>query len=130
MPKFGKKSLDQLRTCDPRLIEIMMELIKVMDVSVTEGHRNQVDQDAAFAKGNSKLKYPKGNHNAIPSKAVDVCPFPIDYNDRERFVLMAGIVLGIAAMKGIKLRWGGNWKGDFDLKGNTFNDLPHFEIKE
>ena len=41
---------------------------------------------------------------------------------------MAGFVMGIANTVGIKLRWGGDWDKDTELKDNKFNDLGHFEI--
>jgi peptidoglycan L-alanyl-D-glutamate endopeptidase CwlK len=37
-------------------------------------------------------------------------------------------MLGIASGLGIKLRWGGNWNGDFNLKDNKFQDIGHFEV--
>jgi len=46
----------------------------------------------------------------------------------------AGYVKGVATMlykNGTiksRIRWGGDWDSDTDLKDNTFNDLPHFEI--
>lgn len=130
MAKFGQKSLDKLRTCDHRLIEIMNELVKIMDVTILEGHRDEATQNKAFTEGKSKLKYPNGKHNSIPSRAVDVVPFPVDFNDTKKIHLMAGLVLGIASQKGIKLRWGGDWDSDMDLKDNEFNDLVHFELKD
>ena len=63
-----------------------------------------------------------------PSKAVDAYPYPVDFNDLNRMRYFAGIVMGIAAVKGIKLRWGGDWNQDTQLSDNKFNDLPHFEL--
>ena len=31
---------------------------------------------------------------------------------------------------GLKIRWGGDWDMDTQVKDNNFDDLPHFEIKE
>ena len=39
------------------------------------GHRNKEDQNKAFAEGKSKLKWPKGKHNKLPSQAVDAAPY-------------------------------------------------------
>lgn len=36
--------------------------------------------------------------------------------------------MGVATMMGVKIRWGGDWDLDTDLKDNTFDDLPHFEL--
>ena len=60
--------------------------------------------------------------------ALDVCPYPIDWNDKDRFYNFAGLVKGIAISMDIKIRWGGDWDGDNDLKDQTFFDLPHFEL--
>ena len=74
------------------------------------------------------MLYPNSKHNKLPSKAVDVAPYPIDWNDPDRFYHFAGYVRGIAEGMGIKIRWGGDWNGNFDLKDQNFYDLPHFEL--
>lgn len=128
MPSFGKSSQDKLATCDPRLQKVFNEVIKYFDCTVIEGHRGEEAQNKAFAEGKSKLKYPQGKHNKIPSLAADVLPYPIDWNDTNRMRYFAGFVVGIAATMGIKLRWGGDWNQNTELKDNSFNDLPHFEL--
>lgn len=130
MRTFSQKSLDILSTCDKRLQDICTKVLEVMDITVLCGHRSQEDQDLAFTTGKSKLEYPKSKHNTDPSIAVDIAPYPIDWNDKERFILLAGLMTGIALEKGITLRWGGAWSGLNNMKQNTFNDLPHFEIVE
>lgn len=69
-------------------------------------------------------------HNSQPSKAVDVSPYPINWNNKEGFYHFAGFVRATAQQMGIKIRWGGDWNGNFDLKDQNFFDLPHFEILE
>ncbi len=128
MPSFGKSSQDKLATCDPRLQKVFNEVIKYFDCTVIEGHRGEEAQNKAFAEGKSKLKYPQGKHNKTPSLAADVLPYPIDWNDTNRMRYFAGFVVGIAATMGIKLRWGGDWNQNTELKDNSFNDLPHFEL--
>ena len=130
MPKFSKKSLSKLETCDKRLQDLFLRVVKKFDCTILEGHRGKDRQNKLFNEGKSKLKYPKGKHNSLPSKAVDVAPYPIDWNDRERFTYFAGYVLGIAYQMGLKIRWGGDWDMDTQVKDNNFDDLPHFEIKE
>jgi len=130
-PKFGKRSTENLNTCDERLQKIMQAVIDAgYDCSILEGYRGQYLQDKYFHEGKSKLKFPQGKHNTLPSLAVDVAPYPIDWKDTERFRLFAGIVIGIAAAQGVKLRWGGDWDGDLTNKDQSFHDLPHFEILE
>ena len=130
MPAFGTASMAKLQTCDQRLQKLFLEVVKHWDCTVTCGFRNQADQEAAFAAGNTKLHWPDGNHNKNPSYAVDVAPYPVDYNDINRIRVFAGFVLGVASQMGLNIRWGGDWNQDTQVKDNTFNDLVHFEIKD
>ena len=130
MPRFGKKSKKGLNTCDKRLQKVFNEVIKHVDCSVLEGHRNEERQNKLFDEGKTKVKFPSGRHNSSPSLAVDVTPYPVDWADRERQTLFAGFVLGIARSMGINLRWGGDWDQDFQVSDNRFDDFPHFEIKQ
>ena len=130
MPKFGKKSKLRLLSCDYRLQDVMNEVINYVDCSVLEGHRDKERQNKLYEEVKTKVKYPNGRHNAKPSRAVDVVPYPVDWDDRERQTLFAGFVLGIARSMGITLRWGGDWDQDFQVKDNKFDDFPHFEIKK
>ena len=128
MPKFGKTSRKKLATCDKRLQKFFNEVIKHVDCSILEGHRSAERQDKLFEEGKTKVKYPKGRHNASPSNAADVVPYPIDWDDRERFHLFAGFVLGIAQSMEINIRWGGDWNKNFEVDDNNFDDYPHFEL--
>ena len=130
MPSFSRASKDQLATCDHRLQALFEEVVRVFDCKILEGHRNQEKQHAAFVSGHSKLDWPNGNHNAMPSKAVDVAPYPVDWTDRERMTFFAGYVLGVAKGMGLNIRWGGDWDRDWQVKDNNFDDLVHFEIKD
>jgi peptidoglycan L-alanyl-D-glutamate endopeptidase CwlK len=128
MPKFGRKSKENLATCDEKLQKVFNEVIKHVDCSVLEGHRSEERQEKLFKEGKTKVHYPNGRHNASPSRAVDVVPYPIDWNDRERFHLFAGVVIGLARGMGISLRWGGDWNMNFEVDDNQFDDFPHFEL--
>ena len=135
MPKFGRRSKERLETCDKRLQTIMNEVIKHVDISVLCGHRNEKDQNAAVATGNSNAPWPKGRHNSFPSRAIDVAlyrksaPSGVDWDDKEGFTLLAGFILGIAKSLNIELIWGNDWDGDFNTKDTSFHDYPHFELK-
>ena len=130
MPRYSKRSKDRLATCDQRLQDVFNEVIKHVDCSILEGHRNKERQNKLYDEKRTKVKYPNGRHTSNPSKAVDVTPYPVDWEDRERQTLFAGFVLGIARGMGYKLRWGGDWDQDFQVMDNRFDDFPHFEIKE
>ncbi len=134
MPTFTESSLKQLSTCHQDLQVLFREVVMYFDCKVTEGFRNQADQDKAFAEGKSKLKWPNGNHNHNPSYAVDVYPCPVDMKDTQRFYYFAGFVMGIAqslkeqSRMSHSIRWGGDWNNDTQVKDNKFNDLVHFEL--
>jgi peptidoglycan L-alanyl-D-glutamate endopeptidase CwlK len=128
MPSFSKRSSNNLDSCDWDLQRLFRRVVKKFDCTVIVGHRTEEAQDEAFRTGHSKKEWPDSKHNTHPSIAVDVAPYPIDWNDRERFSLFAGYVLGVASEMGINIRWGGDWDRDTQVKDNTFDDLVHFEI--
>ena len=128
MPKFGRKSRANLSTCDHQLQDLFNEVIKYVDCSALEGHREEERQNALYEAGNSKVRFPHGRHNASPSRAVDVSPYPIRWSDRERQTLFAGFCLGMAARMGVQIRWGGDWDKDYEVNDNKFDDFPHFEL--
>jgi len=129
MPKFGRKSKERLNTCNEKLQKVFNEVIKHVDCSVLEGHREKDRQNKLYEEGKTKVKYPNGRHNRQPSSAVDVTPYPVDWKDRERQTLFAGFVIGVASQMNINLRWGGDWDQDFQVADNRFDDFPHFELK-
>jgi|TARA_R100001480_G_scaffold65931_1_gene77717 peptidoglycan L-alanyl-D-glutamate endopeptidase CwlK len=130
MPKFGKRSIRRLKGVDSRLRNVLNELIKIMDVTIIEGVRSTEKQQEYFKKGKSKIDgiNKKGQHQL--GKAVDLAPYPIDWNDRDRMHYMGGMLIGIGHSMGYKLRWGGDWDRDGETKDNNFDDLVHIEIRD
>src|SRR6185312_8627115 len=117
MPKFSQESFSKLSTCHQDLQVLFYEVIKYFDCTILEGYRNQEDQEAAFAHGQTKLHYPDGKHNSQPSMAVDVAPYPPNFDDEKLFIWFGGYVLGIAqrlkeeGKMTHSVRWGGSWDG-------------------
>ena len=128
MPKFGNTSKRRLATCDEDLQELFQEVVKFFDCSILEGHRGEETQNKYFDEGKSQVKWPNGKHNSSPSTALDAAPYPIDWDDTERFYYFAGFVKGVAFNIGIPIRWGGDWDDDTDVKETKFKDLVHFEL--
>jgi peptidoglycan L-alanyl-D-glutamate endopeptidase CwlK len=121
MPKYSNKSKARLLTCHPLLRLIMNQVIKEIDCSILEGARGEERQNDLCAQGRSKVKYPNSKHNTKPySVAVDVVPYPLDWNDLASFKKLGKIVMKKAKELGIKLEWGGAWK--------TFKDYPHYQL--
>ena len=146
MPSFGNTSKAKLATAHEDLQKIFNEAIKQFDFSVIFGHRTPEEQFELFKKGRSlnidgewiitdKSKVvtyldgyeKKSKHNYLPSHAVDVWLYPIDWSKTEEMNHFAGFVLGLAQSmydKGEiknKIEWGGNWE--------SFRDMPHFQLK-
>lgn len=133
MPSFGTASLAQRATLHPDLQRVLDDAIQYFDFSIIEGYRDQAAQEAAFAKGNTKLHYPNGNHNRSPSTAADCMPYPVDWSDEpkniERLCVLAGVIIASARRLGIGLRWGGDWNRDDDTRNEgSFRDRDHFEL--
>jgi peptidoglycan L-alanyl-D-glutamate endopeptidase CwlK len=130
MAKFGRKSRERLETCHEDLQDLFNEVVRFFDCSVLEGHRGEELQNKYYKQGNSKVKYPNGRHNKLPSNAVDVVPYPVDWDDTDRMYYFAGFVKGLAYSMGIPIRWGGDWNDNTEVKDTNFKDLPHFELKD
>jgi len=128
MPEFGTASAKQLSTCHQDLIDICHIVIETYDFSVLEGFRSNARQDELFRQGKSKLQTGESKHNNNPSLAVDIAPYPIDWDNPKRFYLLAGMMFQAAAQLSISLRWGGDWDGDWIHTDQSFHDLPHFEL--
>lgn len=122
---YSKKSQEKLDTCHVFLQMIANELIKEMDCTILEGERGKEKQDEAFANKKSKLKYPDSLHNINPKAgrekawAMDVAPFPIDWNNIAKFNLMCDKIEAIAKRLNIKVRMGRTF---------SFKDYPHVEL--
>lgn len=136
--RFGNTSRTRLATASPNLQRVFEEAMsrQVMDFTILQGHRSQAEQDAAFRIEASKQQWPNSKHNSLPSAAVDAAPYPIRWGDAGdpertkaigRFYMLAGLVLGVAAEIGVKVRWGGDWDQDGDIFDQDFDDLVHFE---
>ena len=127
MPKFSSASLHKIATLDPRLQRILRAaIVGGPDFTIISAKRTPAEQAALVAEGKSQTL--KSLHLAEPSLAVDLAPWPLDWNDTARFHLLAGWVLAHAAVLGIGVRWGGDWDHDWLLTDQRFHDLGHFEL--
>ena len=130
MPRLGRKSNERLEGVDEKLVHLLNEVCVYFDITVIEGKRSQERQNQLVAEGKSKTKF--GKH--VEGRAVDIAPYPIDWNARDDFHYLGGWVLAIANKLGYKIRWGGDWnasskfKGQRTTKDNSFDDLVHFEL--
>ena len=145
MPIFVESSKKIIDTCHIDLRQVAYEIIKYFDCTPLYGYRSPEKQFELFKIGRELIgglwivvnelmvvtncdgKDIKSNHNKIPSDALDLAPWPLDWRDHKRMYFFAGHVLNEARHMGIELRWGGNWDMDDDLHDQTFYDLVHYE---
>lgn len=155
MPLFSARSIAALNTCDDEFKLICYALIRDVNFSVLEGHRDERRQNMLFEAGASKLKWPYGNHNAYPSRAIDIAPYVPPYGlllgdakqisnlaletDRHKWVVESFIVKTYARLIGhferearrreIGIRVGLDWDGDWSTLDQSFDDLGHIELR-
>lgn len=121
MFKFSTKSLNNLSSCHPNLIILMEEALKTtsIDFSIICGYRGKQEQNDAFARGASKVKYPNSMHNQNPSLAVDIRPYPyieVDRKDKNhtKFKVLNNHIKKVAEELGIPVLNGGlTWQWDW-----------------
>jgi hypothetical protein len=126
MPEFSKRSKARLESCHIDLQEIFNHVIEFYDCNILEGYRDDQRQAFLYQEGFAKEKAGKSKHNKKPSLVIRVSPYPIYWEERERFILFGGYVKAVADIFRIKIRWG----GDGNLKEKSFNDLVYFELIE
>lgn len=121
---LGKASNLKLATCHAELRRFVAQLSAdveaglvegVSDITVLCGYRGETEQNAAFARGTSKLRFPNSKHNKVPALAVDLAPYPVNWKDVAAFERLRAYALKLAASMHIRIRvisW----------------DLPHYEM--
>ena len=124
---FSKLSITRLSTCHVELQRLMHAVMnkQAMDFSVLCGFRDKHDQNLAVKRGHSKLCWPYGRHNHLPSLAVDVAAYPINNFDKEntqRTKVLAALIEATARELKIPVFWGGHW--------THLDDIYHFQLPE
>lgn len=62
------------------------------------------------------------------SRAVDLVPFPVDWNNIKRFDRLALLMMRAAALEDVRIRWGADWDEDGKPREKGETDSPHFEL--
>lgn len=117
---LGKRSVENLSGVHPDLVAVVEAAIKItkQDFLVIEGVRSKDRQVELFKAGKSKTM----NSRHLTGHAVDLCPYPVDWNDHNKFKAIAEAMKAAAKDLGIPLEWGGDWKGGWD---KPHHQLPH-----
>lgn len=116
--KLGTRSLQNLSGVHPDMVAVVKKAIEIteVDFTVIEGIRNVSRQRELYKAGKSTTM----NSRHITGHAVDMVPWPVDWEDLERFETMAKAMKAAAEELEIPIVWGGDWK--------SFYDAPHFEL--
>lgn len=138
---LGQRSLARLDGVHPKLVRVIMRAAAMArpdeDFTVLEGVRTLERQKALYAQGRTApgkivTWTLKSNHFRNPrtgfGHAVDLAPFPIDWNDSARFDRLAGVMFRAASIEGVKIRWGADWDQDGKPRERGESDSPHFEL--
>jgi len=133
MPEFGKRSRRNFAGVHPDIRRVFDIVVVFFDCACTSGVRTTEEQQKLFAQGrtepgaivtNCDGVEKLSNHQVPPGEyfgmAVDVDPYPIDYNDRARYFAFAIVVKAVALALDVPLEWGGDWE--------RFPDLPHWQL--
>jgi peptidoglycan L-alanyl-D-glutamate endopeptidase CwlK len=138
MYKYGARSRKRLKTVHEDLQLIFNEAIKYEDIAILCGVRSKEEQDKAFADGKSQKEWPDSKHNVEKegdkSMAIDAAPYPVDWDELNRFYMFVGRIKQIAdelyAAGKIKhkIRCGADWDMDGWTNDQKFHDLPHVEL--
>ena len=116
--KLGTRSMQSLSGVHPDMVAVVKRAIEItgVDFTVIEGIRNINRQRELFKAGKSTTM----NSRHITGHAVDMVPWPVDWEDLERFEVMSEAMKAAAEELEIPIVWGGDWK--------SFYDAPHFEL--
>ena len=116
--RLSNRSLQSLSGVHPDLVAVVKLAITIteQDFTVIEGIRNINRQRELYKAGKSTTM----NSRHITGHAVDMVPWPVDWEDIERFEIMAEAMKLAAKELDIPVVWGGDWK--------SFYDAPHFEL--
>lgn len=145
---FGKTSQERLATVEKDLRNVCtLALCKSpIDFMVLEGRRTVQRQHELYGQGRTAAqlqaagvdpKYAKPsmpkvtwtlNSNHFTGRAVDLVPYPVDWNDTSKFDAIAKAMFAAAKDLGVTIRWGADWDRDGNPRERGESDSPHFEL--
>ena len=141
------RSLKALEGVEPGLVKVVKAAIKktTQDFLVVQGCRTKEEMWANYGKGRTVAQLAakgvpaiyakpkegkvtwlndplKSNHRVHPDgfgHAVDLVPYPVDWNDLAKFKAISVAMKAAAKELSVAMSWGGDWSGT--------KDYPHYE---
>lgn len=131
--KLSKTSLSRLIGVDETLVNVVKRAIEIseIDFMVIEGLRTIGRQRELYAQGrdtDGKIVTWTMKSKHIEGKAVDLAPYPLDWDDLDKFDKIRKAMMQAAQEQGVNLRWGADWDQDGKYREKGEYDSPHFEI--
>lgn len=127
--KFSKRSKKKLKGVHPDLVAVAKRAIEItdQDFMIICGRRTKKEQRTLLRLGKSWTK----NSRHLTGHAVDFVPYPVDWNDLNKFAKVADAFFKAADELGVKIRWGGDWNesGDYhdEIRRGSY-DGGHIEL--
>lgn len=135
---LGPKSLARLNGVHPSLVSVVKRAIEIttQDFSVLCGVRTAEEQKELYAQGRTKpgaivTWTLKSNHFTSADgfgHAVDLVPYPVDWDTLPKFDAIAEAMMRAAEELGVTIRWGADWDMDGLVREAGESDSPHFEM--
>ena len=148
---LSKLSLSRLEGVNPALVKVVKRAIEItpQDFMVVEGVRSKEQCYINYGKGRTvaqctakgvpaKYAQPKLakvtwlnnplSSKHVSGKAVDLVPYPVNWNDLTKFDQVAKAMFAAAKELGVSIRWGADWDNDGNYREKGEYDSPHFEL--
>jgi len=135
---LSDKSMSRLRGVDPKLVQVVQRAIELttQDFLVLCGVRTKEEQAQLYAQGRTKpgpiVTWTLQSRHLPASdgygKAVDLVPYPVDWNDLSKFDAIAKAMMTAGEELGVEIRWGADWDRDGVPRERGESDSPHFEL--
>jgi len=150
---LGKRSISNLAGVHPALVMVVKRAIEItgQDFLVLEGVRPKARQHELFGKGRTVAQLMAAGVDASNARpglakvtwtlnsnhfkqldgfghAVDLVPWPVDWNTPRKFDAIADAMQDAARDLGVTIRSGMDWDRDGKRRERGESDSPHFEL--
>lgn len=135
---LSKISHQRLAGVNPKLVAVVERAIQIttQDFVVLCGVRTLAEQKKLYAQGRTapgKIVTWTLKSRHLPAadglgRAVDLCPYPIDWDDLKKFDKIADAMFAAAKELGTPIRYGADWDMDGVRRERGESDSPHFEL--
>lgn len=145
---FGNKSNERLASVKPQLAAVVRRALELttQDFFVLEGRRTKKAQQEYFGAGRTAAELKAAgvdpslarpserqktwtlNSKHLTGDAVDVCPWPVDWDTLSKFDAIAKAMFAAAKELKTPIRWGHDWDRDGIVRERGESDGPHFEL--